>query len=333
MKNLLLIISFILFTQLCFSQHSFYAGASYETGVPSGNKFASSGSILSTHVMSGHNAGNIGLQWRFKDQFTVEVGLGQAYDTWRLKDKQFENRHDGFIVKLHNNHYSWNYFASLAYSYPIVEDDIYLYGQLAYSFNQLSANTLNQHEEFEQVKNDVYENVNMITTYSSKNRSIVPEIGIQKKIGDKHLLSAGIKMNIGNTVIKSGIYTVDSLYSNGSITKDTYESKGSFIALSVKYSYLLYQLGKRDPEDKPEKEKKEKPKKEKKEKPKKEKKEKPKKEKKEKPKKEKKEKPKKEKKKRKKRKKKYKKGNSSHSIRTRYQPDDIFDDDYIPPSP
>jgi hypothetical protein len=320
MKNLLLIISFILLTQLSFSQHSFYSGASYETGVPSGNKFASSGSILSTHVKSGHNAGNIGLQWRFKDQFTLELGLGQAYDTWRLKDKEFENRHDGFIVKLHNNHYSWNYFASLAYSYPIVEDDIYLYGQLAYSFNQLSTDTLNQHEEFLQVKNGIefYENVNMNTTYSSKNRSIVPEIGIQKKIGDKHLLSAGIKMNIGNAVIKSGDYYVEDLLRDSIIiTKDTYLSKGSFIALSIKYSYLLYQLGKREKKEKPEKVKKEKPEKEKKEK----------------VKKEKKEKPEKEKKKRKTRKKKYKKGNSSHSIRTRYQPDDIFDDDYIPPSP
>jgi hypothetical protein len=317
MKNLLLIISFILFTQLCFSQHSFYAGASYETGVPSGNKFASSGSILSTHVMSGHNAGNIGLQWRFKDQFTVELGLGQAYDTWRLKDKEFENRHDGFIVKLHNNHYSWNYFASLAYSYPIVEDDIYLYGQLAYSFNQLSTNTLNQHEEFLQVKNGIefYENVNMNTTYSSKNRSIVPEIGIQKKIGDSHLLSAGIKMNIGNAVIKSGDYYVEDLLRDSIIiTNDTYSSKGSFIALSIKYSYLLYQVEKREKKEKPEKVKKDKVEKEKKEKVKK-------------------EKPEKEKKKRKTRKKKYKKGNSSHSIRTRYQPDDIFDDDYIPPSP
>jgi hypothetical protein len=320
MKNLLLIISFILLTQLCFSQHSFYAGTSYEIGVPSGNKFASSGSILSTHAMSGHNAGNIGLQWRFKDQFTLEVGIGQAYDTWRLKDKEFENRHDGFIVKLHNNHYYWNYFASLAYSYPIVEDDIYLYGQLAYSFNQLSADTLNQFEEFVQVKNGIefYENVNMNTTYSSKNSSIVPEIGIQKKIGDKHLLSAGIKMNIGSAVIKSGNYYVEDLLRDSIIiTNDTYSSKGSFIALSVKYSYLLYQVGKREKKEKPEKVKKEKVEKEKKEK----------------LKKEKKEKPEKEKKKRKTRKKKYKKGKSSHSIRTRYQPDDIFDDDYTPPSP
>lgn len=310
MKNLLLIISFILLTQLSFSQHSFYAGASYETGVPSGNKFASSGSILSTHVMSGHNAGNIGLQWRFKDQFTLELGLGQAYDTWRLKDKEFENRHDGFIVKLHNNHYYWNYFASLAYSYPIVEDDIYLYGQLAYSFNQLSANTLNQFEEFEQVKNDVYENISMTTTYSSKNRSIVPEIGIQKKIGYSHLLSAGIKMNIGNTISQSGNYNVVNMLDTSIINYDSYSSKGSFIALSIKYSYLLYQVGKREKKEKPEKVKKEKVEKEKK-----------------------KENPEKEKKKRKTRKKKYKKGNSSHSIRTRYQPDDIFDDDYIPPSP
>jgi len=322
MKNLLLIISFILLTQLCNSQHSFYAGTSYEIGVPSGNEFGSSGSKLSTHAMSGHHAGNLALQWRFKDQFSVEVGLGQAYDSWRLIDNEFEARHDGFIVKLHNNHSSWNYFASLAYSYPIVEDDIYIYGQLAYSFNQLSANTLNQFEEFEQVKNDVYENINMTTTYTAKNRSIVPEIGIQKKIGDKHLLSAGLKLNIGNAVIKSGNYDVVDLLDTSIITYDSYSSKGSFIALSIKYSYLIYQLGKREKKEKPEKEKKEKKEKVKKEKPEKEKKEKVKKEK-----------PEKEKKKRKTRKKKYKKGNSSHSIRTRYLPDDIFDDDYTPPSP
>ena len=317
MKNIILFIFFSLFAQLGLSQHSFYAGASFDIGVPSSNEFGSSGSKLSTHTLSGHYAGNLALQWRFMDQFSLELGIGQAYDTWRLRDNEFEERHNGFIIKLHNNHYSWNYFANLAYYHPLVENDLYLYGQLGYSFNQLSANTLNKHEEFEQVKNDVYENINMTTTYSAKNRSIIPEIGVQKKIGGNHIVSAGIKVNIGDAVIKSGDYDVLNLIDSTIITSDKYSSKGSFLALTIKYSYLLFEIGKKDPKEKPEKEKKEKKKREK-----------PEKEKKEKKKREKKE-----KKKGKKKKEKYKKGSRSRSVETRYKPDDIFDDDYIPPSP
>ena len=180
MKKLILSTFFIVSVQLGFSQHSFYAGASFDIGVPMSNNFGSSGSKLSTHALSGHYAGNLGLQWRFLDQFSLELGIGQAYDTWRLRDSEFEARHDGFIVKLFNNHYSWNYFANLAYYFPLIDDDLYLYGQLGYSFNQLSANTLVKEKEFEQVKNGIYENISMTTSYFAKNRSIVPEIGIQK---------------------------------------------------------------------------------------------------------------------------------------------------------
>ena len=317
MKRYLLLIFTVLITKLCFSQHSFYAGTSFDLGVPIGNEFSASGNKLST-ALSGHYAGNIGLQWRIMDRFSIELGAGQAYDTWRLKDNEFELRHEGFIVKLFNNHYSWNYFANLAYYFPLVEDDLYLYGQLGYSFNQLSANTLNKQEEFEQIKNGVFENINMTTTYFAKNRSIVPEIGVQKKLGGNHMVSAGIKLNIGDAVIKSGKYDVLNLVDTTIITNDNYSSKGSFLALSIKYSYLIYEIGKKDPKEKPDK-----PEKEKKDKS----------ERKEIRFKKREERKKKREIRRKTRKEKYKKGGRSRSVRARYKPDDIFEDDYNPPSP
>jgi hypothetical protein len=309
-RNLLLIFTLLL-TKFCFTQHSFYAGGSFDIGVPMSNQFGATGARLSTHALSGHYAGNIGFQWRIMDRFSVELGIGQAYDTWRMRDNEFESRHDGFIVKLLNNHYSWNYFTNLAYYYPLQEDDLYLYGQLGYSFNQLSANTMNKIEEFEQVKNDVYESINMSTTYFARNRSIVPELGVQKKMGN-HLISAGLKLNFGDAIIKSGKYDVLNLVDTTIVTNDSYSSKGNFLALSIKYNYLIHEIAKKDPKEKPEKEKKEKPEKEKKTK---------------------KERVKKEKKARKKKKEKGKKSERSRSTRYRYLPDDIFEEDYNPPSP
>ena len=303
MKKFLLILSFCFAILVNHCQHSFYAGGTFDIGVPVGNQFEASGAQLSTHFLSGHYAGNVGFLWRIKDQFSIELGVGQSYDTWRMKDNEFESRHDGFIVKLLNNHYSWNYFANLAYYYPLQENDLYIYGQLGYSFNNLSANTMDKVEEFEQVKNNVNESINMSTTYFARNRSFVPEIGVQKKMGN-HLISAGLKLNFGDAVIQSGKYDVLNLVDTTIITNDSYSSKGNFMAITVKYSYLIHEIAKKDPKEKPEKEKK--PKKEK---------------------------EKKEKKKRKKKKERVRKSERSRSTRYRYLPDDIFEEDYDPPSP
>ena len=304
MKKFLLILSFCFAILVNHCQHSFYAGGTLDIGVPMGNQFGSSGDNLSTFpINSFHSACNIGVLWRIKDQFSIEIGIGQSYDVWRMFDRKFRERHDGFIVKLLNNHYSWSYFANIAYYYPLIEDDFYLYGQFGYSFNNLSENTLNKVEEFEQIKNNVHESINMSTTYFARNRSFVPEIGVQKKMGN-HLISAGLKLNFGDAIIKSGQYEVSNLVDTTIITTDNFSSKGNFLAISLKYSYLIHEIAKKDPKEKPEKEKK--PKKEK---------------------------EKKEKKKRKKKKERVRKSERSRSTRYRYLPDDIFEEDYDPPSP
>ena len=119
-----------------------------------------------------------------------------------------------------------------------------------------------------------------------------------------HLISAGLKLNFGDAIIKSGKYDVLNLVDTTIVTNDSYSSKGNFLALSIKYSYLIHEIAKKDPKEKPEKEKKTK-----------------------------KEKVKKEKKARKKKKEKGKKSERSRSTRYRYLPDDIFEEDYNPPSP
>ena len=159
-------------------------------------------------------------------------------------------------------------------------------------------------EEFEQVKNNINESINMSTTYFARNRSFVPEIGVQKKMGN-HLISAGLKLNFGNAVIQSGKYDVLNLVDTTIITNDSYSSKGNFMALTVKYSYLIHmRLPKRT--QRKSLEKKRKPKKRKREKGEKE---------------------------AKKKKERVRKSERSRSTRYRYLPDDIFEEDYDPPSP
>ncbi len=239
-----------------YSQSSIYLGASLDGGVPVANTYGQNKSIIKQHPLAYHLGGNFSVQWRFKDRFAIEAGVGQAYDSWRLKDANFESRYPGFIVKLANRSYTWSYFANVSYVQEIDPNNVYLYAQVGYSFNNSASNTLTQEKEFNKVQQGIKERLTATTTYFAQNNSIIPEIGIQKYVGDKHMISAGIKLNLGSSAIASGNYEVYNMVDSTTIHNDTYNSKGSFLGFTIKYSYLLHHIPKKE---KPPKKPKEKP--------------------------------------------------------------------------
>lgn len=258
-RTLLFTLTLLTTAQIGRSQSSIYLGTSLDFGVPFANSYNQNKSVVSPHFLSYHLGGNLSAQWRFMDKFAIEVGIGQSYDSWRLKDKNFENRHEGFIVKLVNSDWSWNYYTNISYIQELNPNKLYLYSQLGYSFNNSAPNTQTQQKEFNQVKNGIREQLTATTVYAAQNTSIVPEIGIQKYVGDKHMISMGVKLNLGASNLKTGSYTVENLVDTTIINTDNYISKGSFLGFTVKYSFLLHHIPKKEKPPKVKKTKKEKP--------------------------------------------------------------------------
>jgi hypothetical protein len=120
-----------------------------------------------------------------------------------------------------------------------------LYIQGGISLNLIGAGKVTDSKVF--VKGN--EHITSTTLYNNENKSITGEIGIQKYLGERHMVSFGIKMNAGQEDIINGSYVSDN--QNGVVYKDTYNSKGSYGGLTFKYSYVLAHTPKKVKQPKP----------------------------------------------------------------------------------
>jgi hypothetical protein len=86
------------------------------------------------------------------------------------------------------------------------------------------------------------ENVTAISVYNPAPASIQAEAGLQFP-GDYHTFSIGLKFNAGRGNLLQGSYLIEN--QDGTIRQDSYTSKGSFIGLTARYSFVLLHRDKR----------------------------------------------------------------------------------------
>ena len=242
MKKFLFFHILCLFQLQGIAQQEFHLGGQFDMGLVTPP--SSQNNLLNNKLISPHLGGLASLSYRFKDFIGIEVGIGQHWNNTRLNDPSFEQENEGFKVKLSNKNYYWNYYASLTGFYRLGFSKTYLYGKLGYSFNTYGGEALDQSKPFEITQLATNKTVSVNTNYVQSNHSIVPEIGIQKKTGNRHLLSAGIKMNIGTEKIMDGTYTIQDNVT-GATTTDQISSFGNLFAINVRYDFLLHYIGPR----------------------------------------------------------------------------------------
>jgi hypothetical protein len=229
-----------------YSQKTLLAGLQFDFGIPM-NSYSLNRNALGSRVFSNHIQGALSLQARLWNRIGIEAGISQNMQHWQMRDKAFEDRHEGFKVKLNNNNYYYSFFTNLQL-YQEVSYNTFIFIEGGYFINEIGNNSLTEQKIFERATETVEAN----TTYHPQNTSISTGIGIQKFLGQKHMISLGLRLNTGQDKMITGSYRV---HKNGnSITEDQYSSKGSFLGINVKYSFIIAHRDKTLREPKPPKE-------------------------------------------------------------------------------
>jgi len=196
------------------------------------NSYGNNRSMLASKISSLNTQAGISLTARFWDRIGLTFGAAQNYMYWNMRDKAFEDRNPGYVVHLKNSNFYYSTFASLQLIQKL-SSKTFLYIQGGISLNLIGAGKVTDNKVF--VKGN--EHITSTTLYNNENKSITGEIGIQKYIGQRHMICFGIKVNGGKEDIINGSYVSDN--QTGNVYKDTYNSKGSYGGLTFKYSYVL----------------------------------------------------------------------------------------------
>jgi hypothetical protein len=235
-RKLFLLLLFLITSFKLFSQRTILVGAQSDLGVPL-NSFSMGKRVLKSHLLSYDFQGSLSAEFQFWDRIGIELGASQTIVKWRLKDKDFESRHPGFVVDMRSKSYFYGGFANLRLLQPISSTTkFYLLG--GYSLNQIGAKTLSQTRAF------VMDNENVTSTseYQPQSGSINAAVGLQ--FDRKHsLFNIGLKATLGRQNIVKGSYITEK--DGQPISQDNFFSKGSFIGLSLKYAVKVYHQDKK----------------------------------------------------------------------------------------
>ena len=227
------------------AQHDFYVGAQTDFGTVSSPSFNIDNSLLKKKNISPHIGGLLSLHYRFYDMFAIEAGIGQHWNNTRLRDPSFESQYDGFSVKFNNKNYHWNYYLALSSMVRIGFSKTYIYGKVGYSFNQYGEESITKTKEFLIPSKGIDQVFSTTTNYQKSNYSIIPELGVQQKITNRNLISAGIKVNMGQSNAMQGVYTITDNVTNTTI-QDNIRSEGNYVSINFRYDMLLYHIPKKE---------------------------------------------------------------------------------------
>ncbi len=225
------------------AQHDLYLGGQIDAGVMSKNQI--DGNRLKQNFVSPHFGGNLFLSYRMFDVVSFEFGLGQHWNNVRYEDDVFERNNEGFSSKLKHENFYWTSYAAISAMYKIGNTDTYIYGKLAYSNNVYGKQTLNSNNTFVISQSNINQSLSSQIDYVASNQSLIPEIGIEQKLINQDLLAVGIKMNIGNSEVFSGNYTVTDHVAANSISNN-FSSFGDYFSLCFRYNIQLYHVPKKE---------------------------------------------------------------------------------------
>ncbi len=195
-------------------------------------------------VLKGNSVGSeINLRfsgsYRIFNRLHVSGGVGLNRQSIQLKDKNFETRNEGFEVPIRIKSNYLNYFVSLKYSHRL-HSGLYAYTQVGYEINKIGADQL--------TKTDSYivgfEDLTISTNYIEENTAITPEIGIESFLRNGGMIGLGLKY----TAMSAPMMHADYMVTKGQdlVAEDGMKLSGSNIALTFRYSLLLWHKAKKE---------------------------------------------------------------------------------------
>lgn len=225
------------------AQHDLYVGAEADFGIVGKPSFDNN--TLAKKNLSPHIGGTIFVNFRLFDLMSLEAGIGQHWNNTRLKDPAFEKQNSGFSVELNSKNYYWNYYGAVSSMLRLGLSKTYLYGKLAYSINVYGDQNVGKEKSFVISRLGVDQTLDYQASYVKSNQSLIPEIGVQHKLTNRHLISMGLKMNIGSSDALTGSYTITDNIS-GTNTRDQFSALGNHTSLTFRYSFSLHHIPKKE---------------------------------------------------------------------------------------
>lgn len=243
MKKLLFLLFITLLSLKGYSQHDFYAGIQLDAGSMLSPNFENS--VLKKKNISPQIGASLSGTYRYFDMFGVEIGISQQWNNTRYRDPSFENEHEGFDVNFNNKNYNWNYYAAISSMMRIGFTKTYLYGKIGYSINIYGKETLTETKDFIINSENTDKTISATTNYNQQNYSLIPEIGVQHKILNGDIISAGFKMNMGQSSVMEGEYIITDNITDD-VIKENITSTGDFVSLNFRYDMLLHHISKKE---------------------------------------------------------------------------------------
>ncbi|MCS6823857.1 MAG: hypothetical protein NZ529_06135 [Cytophagaceae bacterium] len=236
-KSLIILLS--LFTLQVHAQINFYAGGALDVGVPV-NHYEKKRSVIGARFPTSQYQGKVLLEFQCFDRIGLDFGISQNHQIWKMRDKDFASRNDGYVAKMNNKFYYYSLFGAILLFQPL-NDYTSLYLRAGYSLNKIGAATMKDEKLYYKGN----ETLSLQSVYANENRSIHAEFGIRQLVyNDRDYYSVGLLVNIGQGNILSGSYSVSN--NNELLQSDQFRSQGTFIGITARYGFRFAHVPKRE---------------------------------------------------------------------------------------
>lgn len=196
----------------------------------------------------------MGLEYRFRNLFALEGGIAQNIDKLRFQDPTFEENFTAHSFKYSQRSAYLNYYVAVQIFVPI-KNNAWLYGKCAYSIPIDRAETISETYEYEILKANINRSVIATGTFGNRKEAIIPELGIQTKLGNS-FFSFGMKLNFSQSNLISGTYQLSDNQTGETIRTEGFTSNGNSFSFQARLCIPLKEFVRGKPvrpKEKPEK--------------------------------------------------------------------------------
>lgn len=220
------------------AQTQFFVGGSLKYGIPT-NSFTGNGEYLRGLAGSSQAGVELSGYIRFKHRIGLIGGIGQQLQYLHLRDKDFSNRHPGFVSDIENYSYYYHVFSQIQFAQSIsTYGRTFVYVNGGFDLNFARSGSI-EDRDFFSITN---EQVDVKTTYNASNIALTGEVGVQHFFSAKFLMTAGINTSFSNTPLYEMNYTVTSNSGSTILAQDNMTSYGNYIGFKAAAYYKFAEI-------------------------------------------------------------------------------------------
>lgn len=249
-KPFILVFSFILVSLAGKAQTYLLASGAMDIGFMQATSFQNATLSSKYATITGFD---LGVEYRFRNIFALEIGAGQYFENYRFQDPTFEEDYTAHSLVYNQKSAYLTYGGALQFFVPI-KWDAWLYGKCYYSMALDRQETVNETFDYEILSANVRHTVQAQATFANRTNSFIPEIGLQTHTDNDVFLSFGIQMNLSQNGVVNGKYDLYDRADGSLIRTENFSNNGNSFSFNFKASVPLHEFVKRErikPQDKP----------------------------------------------------------------------------------